>query len=119
MNAAELPDSTEVYVAGFGVTTAGALRSPLLEAIDAEGDAALRRWLFFTLYQPTKPPWPSGPINVGGKEYPQSVFMSDRLVRLYTSSGVYEDIDINDASALKVVEESVLRNVRRWNGRTN
>ena len=99
MNAAELPDSTEVYVAGFGVTTAGELRSPL-EALDAEGDAALRRWIFFTLYQPTKKPWPSGPINVGGKEYPASVFMNDRFLPLSTSSGTSEGDDLNDPSAI-------------------
>ena len=113
VNASELPDDTEVYVAGFGVTTAGELRSPL-EAIDAEGDTALRRWIFFTLYQPTKQPWPSGPISVGGKEYPQSVFTSDRFLPLYTSSGTTAGVDTSNPCELREHAKRSLKEIRRF-----
>ena len=100
MNASEWPDDTVVYSEALGVTTAGELRASL-EVLDGEGDTELRRWLFFTFYQPTAWPWPSGPISVGGKEYPQSVFSSDQFLPLSTSSGTYKALDVNSPSALR------------------
>ena len=100
MNASELPDDTVVYAEGYGQTTAGELRYTL-KSLDSEEDTALRRWLFFTYYQPTEWPWPTGPISVGGKEYPQSVFSSAAFLPLFTSSGTCRGLDVNDPSALK------------------
>ena len=118
MNPSECPDSTVWYNRDYGEATAGELRYTL-KSLDADEDTALRRWLFFTLYQPTDWPWPTGPINVGGKEYPQSVFSSDRFLPLYTSSGMYEGLDVNDPCALKAVEESVLKKVKQLRGLTS
>ncbi len=113
MNASELPDETEVYITGFGVTTAGELRYNL-RSLDAEADTALRRWLFFTYYQPTRQPWPTGPISVGGKEYPQSVFSSAEFLPLFTSSGTCRGLDVNDPCALKAHAAKSLKEIRRF-----
>ena len=120
MNASECPDDSTVwYNPEFGERTAGELRSTLVGALDADEDTALRRWVFFTLYQPTRWPWPTGPINVGGKELAASVFSQDQFLPLYTSSGMYEGLDVNDPCALKAVEESVLKKVKQLRGLTS
>ena len=118
MNASECPDSTVWYNPEFGETTAGELRSTL-GALDADEDTALRRWVFFTLYQPTRWPWPTGPINVGGKEYPQSVFSSEAFLPLYTSSGMYEGLDVNDPCALRAHAAKLLSEVLQPGWPTN
>ena len=113
MNASECPDSTVWYNPEFGETTAGELRSTL-GALDADEDTALRRWLFFTYYQPTDWPWPTGPISVGGNQYPQSVFSSEAFLPLFTSSGTCKGLDVNDPSALKAHAAKSLKEIRQF-----
>ena len=113
-NPAEIPDDTEVYIHGYGVTTVGELRAPLVQLPDDKEDAAIRRWLFFTYYQPTTWPWPSGPIRVGGREYPQSIFNDNRFIRLFTKAADYRDLDVDNPVAMKKHAAKALKKIRRF-----
>ena len=103
-----------MYVPGYGETTAGDIRAPLAEVPYDKEDAMMRMWVWTTLYAPkgTKP-LKDGFIRHKGKEYPLSIFNDDRFIRLYTSSGDYRDLDVNDASALKEHAKRVLKRARQ------
>ncbi len=111
---AEFPHDTLVYVPGYGETTAGNIRAPLVQVAYDKEDAALRRWLFFTLYQPTDRPWPSGPIRWGGKEYPPSIFNDNRFLPLFTKAADYRDLDVDDPVAMKEHAAKALNEIMKF-----
>lgn len=89
MNLSHLPDSHPVYVPGYGEVTAGALRVRTESEGLADTEAAtVRMWVAIVRHSPKAKPWRDGHFDAGGKRYPLSVFTSDALVRLSTSSGM-------------------------------
>lgn len=95
-----LPDEHVVYVPGVGETTIGTIRGTEdAPALDSDDDATVRMWLLIALHDPKAKPWRSGRIRVGTREYPASVCTSDRYLPLYTSSGMFADVDINARSS--------------------
>ena len=99
MNASELPDETVVYVPEFGETTAGELRSTV-QALDGEMDATVRMWLWICTRSPKAEPWRTGRIRVDGKEYPASVFTSERFLPISTLNGMFDGVDFSDPCAV-------------------
>ena len=91
-----LSDDTPVYVDGHGPSTLGEIRGCDLAS---EEDATVRMNVLRALYDRKGSPWRSGRIRVGSKDYPVSVCMSDRSLRLSTSSGQFEESDVKCLSA--------------------
>jgi hypothetical protein len=94
---AGLPGEHPCYIPGVGETTVGMVRGEADLASD--DDATVRMWVLIALHDPKARPWRSGRIRVGTKEYPLSVCTSDRSHPLYTSSGMFADVDINARSS--------------------
>jgi hypothetical protein len=90
-----LPDSTRIWIDGHGPSTLGQIRAEESPGLAGEEDATVRMNVLRCLYDPKGKPWRTGRIRVGTKEFPLSVCTSDRSLPLYTSSGMFADVDVN------------------------
>ena len=98
MNPSEIPDSAVAYVPGYGETTVGALRSPVLALADDE-EISVRMWGYIATH-PWATPWKTGLIYVDGKEFPVCEYFSGRPRLHSTSNGTSGASESSDPSSI-------------------
>ena len=96
MSLSELPDDHPIYIDGYGPSTVGEVRGECLP--DDTDSATVRMWVAIALWNPRAKPWRDGHIDVGARRVHLSELMSDRVVRLSTSSGTTRENAYSDPS---------------------